>query len=63
MATKRKNQKSTKIFLDQDDYDYIMDYKEASGVPIQVFVEQAIKEKIANMEAKNVIDNLELLKK
>lgn len=61
--TKRKNQKSTKIFLDQDDYDYIMDYKEASGVPIQVFVEQAIKEKIANMEAKNVIDNLELLKK
>ena len=61
--TKRKNQKSTKIFLDQNDYDYIMDYKEASGVPIQVFVEQAIKEKIANMEAKNVIDNLELLKK
>ncbi len=55
--------KSTKIFLDVEDYDYINDYKHASGVSIQTFVMQAIKEKIAGMEAKNVIDNIELLKK
>lgn len=49
---------STKIKYDQEDWDFIEKYKEATGVSIQFFTTAAIKEKIANVKAEQAIKDL-----
>ena len=51
-----------KINIPDEDQDFIMDYKKATGMPMQDFVVDAIKDKILRIEAENTLRDEELLK-
>jgi hypothetical protein len=53
----------SKIQFDEDDYKSIMLYKESSGISLQKFVTEAIKEKLIKIEAEQYIKDLPYLKK
>lgn len=46
---------ATKIIFDEDDFKYMTDYKDATGVSIQRFVTNAIKEHRLKLEAEQYI--------
>lgn len=51
-----------KIFFDNEDHSFMIDYKKTTGVSIQRFVTEAIKEKINRMDIEQTIKDQELLK-
>lgn len=52
----------SKILFDEDDYKAIMLFKEVSGMSLQRFVTEAIKDKLIKIEAEQYIKDLPYLK-
>lgn len=52
---------ATKIFFTDDEYQFILDYKEATGLSIQQFVSEAIKDKILKIETEQYLKDRELI--
>ena len=50
---------ASKIRFEDEDLKFINEYKEATGVSLQRFVTEAIKEKITNIKAQQVLDDAE----
>jgi len=58
-----KGKQPQKIFFDEEDQKFLNDYKETTGVTIQKFVTDAVKEKIMRMDTQQTIEDLELTSK
>lgn len=54
--------KSQRVLFDEEDYDFIQEYKIDHGVGFQEFVRDAIKEKIRKIETIEQLNNLDKLK-
>lgn len=54
--------KGSKILFDDKDYDFIIDYKDATGVSMQGFVTLAVKEKIQRLEIEHTLRDQSVLK-
>lgn len=54
---------SYRIIFDEEDVEFMKDYKDSHGIYIQKFVIEAVKEKIAKIKAMETIRNMELIRK
>ncbi len=53
---------STKIKIDQEDWDFIEHYKESTGSSIQSFVSTAIKERIIKVQTEQTVKDIPFVK-
>lgn len=56
-------EKSIRLIMDEEDYKFISDYKEAFGVSINHFINKSIKERIVKVKALLDLDEIEFLDK
>lgn len=53
---------SRRVIFEQDDYDFIMEYKQAFGLDFQKFVRKAVKKEIANIKLSEELSSLNRIK-